>query len=81
MIHHKEYPSFQHFHRRLRVRFIPPGLPQPVETTPEPTLPTTEVATETTANQEQTTTQPQPPPQQQVRRRLTTKTTLAKNDC
>eukprot|EP00971_Amphidinium_carterae_P279261 5543722-Amphidinium_carterae.1 len=60
---------------RIKVQ-PPPGLPQPVDTTPEPTLPTT---TETEEEKKEETTMVQPLPQQ-VRCRLTTKTTPAKND-
>eukprot|EP00971_Amphidinium_carterae_P309974 6159905-Amphidinium_carterae.1 len=58
----------------------PPGLPQPVEMTIEPTLPTT---TETDEEKKEGTTATQPVlpvPAPQVRRRLTTKTTPKQSD-
>eukprot|EP00971_Amphidinium_carterae_P055066 1085072-Amphidinium_carterae.1 len=48
----------------------PPGLPQPVETMPESTLPTTDVTTEKEEKNEQVTTPPPQLPAQQVRRRM-----------
>eukprot|EP00971_Amphidinium_carterae_P173843 3445967-Amphidinium_carterae.1 len=59
----------------------PPGLPQPVEMTTEPTLPTT-TETDEEKKEETTATQPALPvqPAPQVRRRLTTKTMPKQND-
>eukprot|EP00971_Amphidinium_carterae_P304873 6058559-Amphidinium_carterae.1 len=79
-------PKFPTFTKKQQITVQPPpGLHQPVDTTPEPfpqqpILPTTETTTEPTTVTPEIQDKPNSPQQQPVRRRLTTKTTLAKND-